>query len=237
MIEIECEGGVGLLRMRAGENRIGGAFLDAFEGALDEVERAGCAALVTTGEGRFYSNGLDLSGLEAGGLEAGGLEAGGLAAGGPDDAAGVMRRLHALFARVLGFPGETVAALNGHAFAAGAMLAWCHDLRVMRTGRGYLCLPEIDLATGQPLTPGMFALLGSRLERPVFHEALVTGRRYPAEEAVARAMVDEVRPEAEVLPRARELAGRFAGVDGATAAALKRGLYAPALAALESAAA
>lgn len=33
----------------------------------------------------------------------------------------------------------------GHAFAAGGILALVHDYRVMRTGRGWFCMPEIKL--------------------------------------------------------------------------------------------
>ena len=51
-------------------------------------------------------------------------------------------RVHRLFARVLAFPRITVAAINGHAFAGGGMLALAHDFRVMRSDRGYFCLPE-----------------------------------------------------------------------------------------------
>lgn len=37
------------------------------------------------------------------------------------------------------------------------MFAFAHDFRIMRSDRGYLCLPEIDL--GMPLTPGMTAVI------------------------------------------------------------------------------
>jgi enoyl-CoA hydratase/carnithine racemase len=217
-VDLAREGDVFVLRMRGGENRVDGAFLADFDAALDAVEaHAGPLALVSTGEGRFYSTGLDLAWLA-------GVERARVAS--------FMERLHALLARLLAFPALTVAAVNGHAFAAGAMLALAHDFRVMRSDRGHFCLPEIDMATGQPLTPGMFALIGARLEPAAFHEALITGRRFTAHEAAARGIVHEAVPEAEVLPRALERARAHAGGDRAARAALKRGLYARALAAL-----
>ena len=41
--------------------------------------------------------------------------------------------------------------LLGHAFAGGMMLTLAHDYRVMRTGRGWLCLPEIKLKVPFPM--------------------------------------------------------------------------------------
>jgi Delta3-Delta2-enoyl-CoA isomerase len=86
--------------------------LAAISAALDEVEAAeGAKAVVTTGVGKFYSNGLDLDFMSTH----------------PDDAESVLNDVHALFARVLTFPAPIVAALQGHTFAAGAMLALAHD--------------------------------------------------------------------------------------------------------------
>jgi enoyl-CoA hydratase/carnithine racemase len=132
---------------------------------------------------------------------------------------------------VLAFPRPTVAALNGHAFAGGLMLALAHDLRLMRTDRGYACLPEVDLRL--VLQPGMTALVQSKLRRQVVHEALVTGRRYGGADALARGLVDEALPDAELLPRAVAVAGELAQKDPATVAGLKRALHAATLRLLE----
>src|SRR5665811_404494 len=110
---------------QSGENRLNESFVGEVNEALDKVENAGLpTALVTTGAGKFYSNGLDLDWL-------------GTAA----DPGGFMDEVHRLLFRVLTFPAVTVAAVNGHAFAAGAMLATAHDFMIMRSDRGYWCLP------------------------------------------------------------------------------------------------
>lgn len=218
MISLQREGAVFVLRMTGGENRLNEPFLRDVNQALDEVERSeGDAALVTTGEGKFYSNGLDLEALQGGAVK---------------DPQAMLAGVHRLLARLLTFPVATVAAVNGHAFAAGAMLALAQDFRIMRADRGYLCLPEIDLGTGRPLTPGMYALIGARLSPAVFHEALITGKRYSASDAVAAQFVHEARAEADVLPRSLELAQTLIGKDRATMAALKSGLFASAVEAL-----
>ncbi len=220
MIDLERDGDVFVLRMTAGENRFNGPFLEALHASLDEVAASeGNAALVTTGDGKFYSNGLDLEWFTREGLER---------------VNEVLVGMNRLFARLLAFPMATVAAINGHAFAAGAMFALAHDFRVMREDRGFFCLPEIDLRMGQPLTPGMYALLSAKLPAATFHEALITGKRYGAPEAAASGIVNEAVAEANVLPRAIEIALGLAAKDRATMAALKRGLYAATLSVLES---
>ncbi len=216
MLELTRQGDVFLLRLDAGENRFTPELVAEASRALDQVEEAGAPkALVTTGSGHFYSNGLDLSYLV--GAERRAADA-------------YLASVLDLMARVLVFPAFTVAAVNGHAFGAGGQLALAHDLRVMRTGRGYLCMPEIDM--GASLHPGMTALLEARLPPQTAHEMIVTGRRYPAEEALARGIVEHAVPEAEVVPRALALAAELAAKAKPAMAQLKRGLYAPVLEAL-----
>lgn len=215
MIHFERHGDVFVARMDDGENRMNQRWLDAFSAVLDEVESAGGPkALVTTGTARFYSNGLDLDWLAKNEVDM------------RTWVGGVERTL----ARVLGAPFITVAACNGHTFAAGAMLAVAHDFRVMRADRGYFCLPEVDL--GIPLTPGMNALMTSRLPPVAAHEVLVTGNRFGGSQAAAKGIVTEAVPEADVLPRSIEMAAGLAQKAGASMGIIKNRLYAEAIALL-----
>jgi len=217
-IDLRREGDVFVLTMQNGENRFNRPFLDALNAALDTVERSsGPAALVTTGgEEKFYSNGLDLTWLSGPGQSEGGTFIG-----------AVLK----LLGRVMAFPLPTVAAINGHAFAAGGMLALAHDFRVMRADRGFFCLPEVDI--NLPLAPGMTALIRSRLTPASFRDVVLTGARLGGSEAAARAIVDEALPAAEVLPRALARAAALAGKDRGIYGTLKRGMYADTLALLE----
>jgi enoyl-CoA hydratase/carnithine racemase len=215
VFDLQRDGDVHVLRFDDGENRFTPAFLDRFHEALDEVERAeGAKALVTVGTGKFYSNGLDLGRLGGRG----------------DEIEAYLKEVHGLYARLLAFPAPTVAALNGHAFAGGAMLALAHDFAVMRSDRGYFCLPEVDL--GMSFTPGMSALIQARLSPAVAHQAMITGRRFTAAEALTAGIAGEAGVEAEVLPKATALAASLAGKDGAVVARIRKGLYGPAIEAL-----
>ncbi len=220
MIDLRTEDGVCVLRMNAGENRFNLPFLEAFDAALDGVEQASpIGALVTVGEGKFYSNGMDLDWL--------------LTGAGQHQVAATLARMHALLARLLCFPAITVAAINGHVFAGGAMLALAHDFRVMRDDRGYFCLPEVDIQ--MPFTAGMNALIRAKLPAVSAHEAMITGKRYDAPQARAAQMVHHTAAEDEVLPQAIALAKRLAGKHGPTLASIKRTAYAETMAALEAA--
>jgi enoyl-CoA hydratase/carnithine racemase len=217
VLDLTRDGNVFILTMQSGENRFNRPFLDALNAALDEIERSsGPAALVTTGQDKFYSNGLDLAWLSGDGASEGGA---------------FISSVLKLFGRVMAFPIPTVAAINGHAFAAGGMLALAHDFRVMRADRGFFCLPEVDIKL--PLAPGMTALIKSRLTTAAFHYAILTGTRIGGQEAQARGIVDAALPADEVLPQAIARAAALTEKDRQIYGALKRGMYSETLAILE----
>ena len=216
MIDLSRDGDVFVLRMDHGENRFRRDFIQAWNDALDEVEKTdGPKALVTTGTGKFYSNGLDLE--WAMGQE--GFDF-------PAYLGGVL----GVMERVLTFPAYTVCALNGHAFGAGAQLALAHDQRVMRSDRGYWCMPEIDLKA--PLHPGMTAIIQARLPIQVAHEVIVTGTRYGAEQALAAKIVDATAPEPELVANASALAAPYAAKADPVMHRLKADMYPQVVAAL-----
>jgi enoyl-CoA hydratase/carnithine racemase len=196
VVKLVKTGDVYVLTMRAGENRFNPTFVARFNEALDYIERQkGAAALITTGEGKFFSNGLDLNWMAA-------------------NKAGAMQNVvevQKLFARVLTFPIPTVAAINGHAYAGGAMLALAHDYRVMRQDRGFFCLPEIDL--GIPFTPGMNSLIVSKLSHTIFvRDALFFGAKFDGREAHTKQFVDMAVPgDDTVIKTALDLAQQQAG--------------------------
>ncbi|MCX5910959.1 MAG: enoyl-CoA hydratase-related protein [Deltaproteobacteria bacterium] len=209
-IRLGRDGAVFILTMQAGENRFNPAFITAMNQALDQVEgSSGSAALVTTGgEEKFFSNGLDL---------------GWLMGEGKNEWKAFIPEVLKFLGRLMAFPAPTVAAMNGHAFAAGAMMALAHDYRVMRADRGFFCLPEVDIKI--PLAPGMNSLIKCRLSPAVFRDAVLTGKRIGGSEAKGLAIVDEAVPLDQVLPKAVEIAAGLAAKDRKIFGALKREMY------------
>ena len=217
-MKLERRGDVFVLDFGEGENRLNPTWVDDVATALAEVTSTdGPRALVTTGTGKFWSNGLDLDWMAAH----------------SDASAALLDQVHALFGAFLGSEIPTVAAVQGHAFAAGAMLAVAHDRMLMRADRGYWCVPEVDI--GLPFTPGMSALLQARLSPPTAHEAMTTGRRYAGPDAVEAGLAAAAHDLDELVDAAVAWAATQAGKAGPTLKAIKERMYAPALRTLTSA--
>lgn len=181
---------------------------------LDTALADRAEGLVTTAAGKFYSNGLDLDWLSTH----------------SDRAEWYVGRVQALFARILTLPIPTAAALPGHAFGAGAMLAIAHDYRVMRADRGYFCFPEVDIRI--PFTPGMAALIQAKLTPKTAVASMTTGRRFGGIDAAAADIVDATAAEGAVTETALSLLAPLGGKDSGTLGAIKNTMYAEAVVAL-----
>jgi enoyl-CoA hydratase/carnithine racemase len=181
------------------DNRLTTALIDSWLLALDIIEQRFPAGVVITTSSiqKFFSNGLDLAHV----------------ADTPDF---MPKYLYALFQRLLLFPMPTIALLNGHAFAAGFMVAMYHDYRVMNPAKGFLCLNEVVFGAVMPA--GMVSVFRQKLPNPqTFRELILEGKRVAAPEALASGIVDHLGglDEALALIRGRNLASMGAsGVYG-----------------------
>jgi enoyl-CoA hydratase/carnithine racemase len=216
-MDIDWIGDTGVVRLDHGVNAFETVFVDELHAALDVVEANESArALVTVGADKHYSNGFDIDFL-------GSLDGDGLAT--------FMARSLGVLARLLTFPVPTAAALNGHAFGIGAMLALAHDRRVSRADRGWFCLPEIDL--GMQFHPFMLALIRHRLPAATVEEAVLSGRRYDGAAAVTAGIAHRTAAPDDLVDAASAQVEPLTGKARAIAVALKRDLHAPVLAHLE----
>ncbi len=187
------------------ENRFTSEWMSAVHGLLDTVEKEPSGALVITATGKYFSNGLEIAEISD-----------------PTNINDYIDRVHGLYARLLSLPVATVAAINGHSFGAGAMLAQCADHRVMRTDRGFWSLPEVIL--GIPIPVGMTSLLRERIPDATVTEAMTTGRRFGGAEAARMGIVDQAVGVDELLEVARGVAAARVPFAGANLAAIKKGL-------------
>lgn len=203
------DGFVWVFTMDDGENQIGASMLDQWTTVLDRVEQeSGPRALVVTGSTRFWSTGLDLDEF-AGNSES--------------ERIGFMNRFDRILGRILTAPFVTVAALNGHTIAGGALLALAHDYRIMAPNRGFMSLPSIDV--GIAFTPGMSALISAKVPQPAAHDLVVSCRQIGGDEALSLGVVNQVAEPASVVQRSIDLAASMADKDPSALRTVKRRLY------------
>ena len=183
-------------------------FIAGCNAALDVVEASqGPACLIITGEGKSFSTGFHLDDFFSG------------------DAAlrdALFSSSIRLLGRVAALPLPTAAAMNGHAFGFGALLALACDRRIMRSDRGFFCLPELDLQVAIPRA--MMELLKLKVRHDVLQDLLLSGRRVGGQEACRLGIVDAACPAETLLKQAQGMVLPLANKDRATLGAVKREL-------------
>jgi Delta3-Delta2-enoyl-CoA isomerase len=203
MIDLQRDGDLFILTMNDGENRWNTTFVRAYAAALDEVEASsGPAALVTrSSDAKFFSNGLDLEWISASDTETDTPHHGG-------DRSLFGAEFMALMGRIITLPVPTIAAINGHGFGAGFMTALCHDVRIMRSDRGFLCANELQL--GMTIPRPELALFRHKLSASAFFETVQLARRWTGPEALSAGIVSQITEVDSLFEvacnRARELA-------------------------------
>jgi Delta3-Delta2-enoyl-CoA isomerase len=207
-ISLTRHGDVAVLTWKEGENRINHDSLSRLNELLDEFEAIeGPLALVLTGDGKFFSNGLDLGRFEPF----------------SDEYFATLSNVRRTIGRLLVLPAYSVAAINGHAFAGGAMLSLAFDYRVMREDRGYWCMNEVGI--GLAVDADLWPILTNRLPRATAITAATTAHRYAAPEALSKGIVEEAVDGEHVLQRAIDVAQEASTINKRALRYQKRVIY------------
>lgn len=213
-VSIDYRGEVAVLDLGDNENRFSLKWIGAVQSSLDSVLKGKPTALVTVGSGKFFSNGLDVEWMSAH----------------KDQLDSYFDAVETLLARILTLQVPTIAAVNGHAFGAGAMLATAHDFRVMRSDRGFFCFPEVDVRI--PFTAGMAQLIQVKTTPGTSVAAMTTGQRFSGEDACTSGLVDATADIDSLVSVATATVEPLVGKDPKTLGAIKSTMFAGAVASL-----
>jgi len=169
---------VGVITMNDGENRHNPDFIRDILQAFDEIEADPeiSSVVIASSDPKNWSQGIDLQWMTE--------------AMARNDLQGIrafMYGLNRIFARMLLYPMPVIAAINGHAFGDGTIMACACDFRFMKSDRGYFCFPEIDISI--PFLPGMLAIVQKAIPYYKMEELVFSGKRTGAAELEAHHVI------------------------------------------------
>ncbi|CAL0303192.1 unnamed protein product [Lupinus luteus] len=189
------------------QHRLSPTLISSILSALSQIKSQSTpgSALVTVargGSGNFFCNGFDFRWAQAAGSES--------------DARQRLRHMTDSFRQVVSafvsLPMPTVAAVSGNVAAAGLVLAFAHDFLLMRSDRGVLYMPEVNLGITIPdyFTAAVRAKIGSPV---ALRDVVARGVKVRAKEGVEMGIVhsahDSVEGTVEAAMRlGEELAGK-----------------------------
>lgn len=130
-----------------------------------------------------------------------------------------------LIADFLSLPMPTIAAVTGHAAAAGFALALSHDYLLMSKDRGFLYMSELDI--GMTFPEYFNVLFGEKVGFKARREIMMRGTKVKGERGVELGVVDQVFPHDQVFDSALDLAQQLCtrSWNGRVYAEIRKGLY------------
>ncbi|CAA3022389.1 enoyl- delta isomerase 2, peroxisomal-like [Olea europaea subsp. europaea] len=174
------------------EHRLNPALISSIRSALAEARSQAVAGsvLITVAQGRFFSNGFDLRYAQSVGAKSGSIQAS------LDEVIRMVNLFKGVVSDFLTLPMPTVAAVGGHAAAAGLMLAMSHDYITMTSSRSVMYMSELDIGMTLPdyFTALIRAKIGSASAR---RNLMLRAAKVKADEAVKMGIVDSAHASPE----------------------------------------
>lgn len=171
VLEWKKDGTVAIITLTNGENRFNPDFNAAVLKAFAEIEQdaAISSVIIASNDVKNWSQGIDLVWMMDMVVK--------------NDLPAIRDFIYGaneIFKRILLFPMPVIAAINGHAFGDGSIMACCCDFRFMKADKGFFCFPEVDIDI--PFLPGMLAMLKKAFPYYKMEEAVFSGKRMGARE-------------------------------------------------------
>ncbi len=196
---IEIEHGIAVMTLNRPDklNALNYALVDRMRALLDVIEVDDTIrAVIITGAGeRAFSAGADIHEFSSS------VRLGAHAA-----VRDFVRRGQAMTSRLEAFCKPVIAAVNGIAFGGGCEITEAVHLAIA-SDKARFAKPEIKL--GMPPTFGGTQRLPRLAGRKRALELLLTGEPFPPAHAMEIGLVNAIVPHDDLLPAARELAGRI----------------------------
>lgn len=188
VIEWKKEGGVAVVTMCNGANRQNQEFAKQMNRCFDEIlkDTSLSSVILTSSDEKNFSQGIDIEWM---GLKMQEQDF--------ETIKSFMYGMNGIFKRLLLMPIPVIAAINGHAFGNGAILACACDFRFMRVDRGFFCFPEVDVSI--PFLPGMIAFVRKAIPEYQFNEMLLSGKRMTADLLAASNVIVKACDNQETL--------------------------------------
>jgi len=188
IIEWKKDESVAIMTMNNGENRHNPDFIKAILMAFDEIENDETisSVIITSSDKKNWSLGIDLEWIT-----------GAMKNNETQTIKDFMYGLNQAFERVLLFPMPVIAAINGHAFGDGTILACACDFRFMKADRGFFCFPEIDINI--PHLPGMLAIIKKAMPYYALEDLVFSGKKAVAAELEANHVIRKACENEEAL--------------------------------------
>jgi enoyl-CoA hydratase len=189
MIEIRSEGAVRVLTLSSGRvNALDVELLAELTNTVRELASSGAGPLVVTGAGRVFCAGVDLDPVLQGGA---------------DYTDRLVPALSDAFDALFGYPGPTVAAINGAAIAGGCVLACACDRRLISPDAQ---IGATEVRVGVPFPVAALEVVRYACGRHA-EEVLLGGGTYRGADAVASGLAHDVVAEGLLEAAVAEASG------------------------------
>ena len=162
---------VAILTLTNGENRQNLVFAKTLNAMLDEIiaDKSVTALIITSNDPKNFSQGIDVEWIM-----------GQAQKNEHQPVIDFINEMDVVFKKLLLYPVPAIAAINGHAFGNGSIVACACDFRFMRSDKGFFCFPEVNI--GIPFRWGMNAFVKKAIPLHILSQMQFTGNRYGAPE-------------------------------------------------------